>query len=380
MSLALSLLGCWGSPPAPSAPEPRPAERPARAAPPGEAPAHTPDVPRRAVVVKPGERREAWADARCNDGTPFAYTYRPGTEPIWVVNLAGGYFCEDQRLMCADRKPRLRTTLPPADGSETRRMKRQGVFGLDPSSNPIFASAHHVDAHYCSSDLWLGERTDRQPNSADPDGWYFSGRRNVAVLLDALQELHGLSDEPPHQVLLLGTSAGGAGVVGNLDQVIEALPRLAAEGRLKVVLDGSWVADLPADVQPPDADRWGPLHRACAQRLVSEGQDPVRCVIGTEWWPHVRQTGVPVLVQISGLDATQAPVFGIDQPDEQAAWRDTVRSSLSEVPWVFSGGHSYHVVAIDPLFTRGQPGRRFVDLLGRFWRGEEPEQVFFRYP
>ena len=258
-------------------------------------------------------------------------------------------------------------------------MKSEGIFSLAPGTNPTFATAHHVDAHYCSSDLWVGDRTDRQPNSADPEGWFFSGRRNVAVLFEALAELQGLTDAPDTQVLLLGTSAGGMGVVGNLDQAMAALPATAAAGRLRVVLDGSWVADLPTDPPPPDADRWGPLHSACAERLSAAGQDPVRCVIGTEWWPHVAPLGLPVLVQISGQDTTQVPVFGIDTPAERAAWQSTVRSSLQPVPWVFSGGHGYHVVAIDPLFHRGPHGQRFVDLLDRFWRDEPPEQRFFRY-
>ena len=366
------LLACSSSEAPPVAPVPPTAPRaaPVRVEP--QAPA------RQAIVVKPGERREAWADARCNDGTPFAYGYRPGTSDTWVINLSGGYFCEDQRSMCADRKPRLRTTVSTADGQPTR-MKRQGIFATDPAINPTFADAHHVDAHYCSSDLWVGTSLERQPNSADPDGWYFSGRRNVAVLLEALSELHGLRDDPTTGVLLLGTSAGGAGVVGNLDQVRAALPTVTEAGRLKVVLDGSWVADLPADVTPPDADRWGPLHRACAERLQADGVDPVRCVIGGQWWPHVETSGVPVLVQISGVDATQAPVFGIDTPAERAAWRQTVRTSLAPVPWVFSGGHSYHVVAIDPLFDKGRSPNRFVDVLGAFWRDEEPRHVFFRY-
>ena len=140
-------------------------------------------APREAVAVKPAERDERWVDARCNDGSPFAYRYRPGAPgaTTWVVNLAGGFFCDDQRAPCAERKPRLRTTLPAADGAPTP-MKSEGIFSLAPGTNPTFATAHHVDAHYCSSDLWVGDRTDRQPNSADPEGWFFSGRRNVAVL------------------------------------------------------------------------------------------------------------------------------------------------------------------------------------------------------
>ncbi len=337
-----------------------------------------PAAPGRAEVVKPAARREAWAKARCNDGTPFAYEIRPGASRTWVINLSGGFFCEDARALCSERRPRLVTTLPEVDGSSSG-TKRQGVFSTDRGVNPTFADATHVDAHYCSSDLWLGRSTERQPTTGDPErGWYFSGRENVRVLFEALRELHGL-DDARDRVLLLGTSAGGAGVVGNLDQVRAALPTAAADGRLKVVLDGSWVPPQPPDAALPDADRWGPVHEACDADLRARGEDPARCVYGPVWWPYVAATGVPVLVQLSGQDRTQAPVFGATAPEALAAWQARTRESLERLPWVFSGGHPYHVVAIEPLFSKGPDGFTFREVLDRFWAGGPPEQVFFRY-
>lgn len=355
-----------------SAPEPPPA-------PPEPAPRVAPEAG--AVVVKPATRRPEWQAARCNDGTPFAYTVRDGAAPTWVINLSGGYFCDDERAPCSERKPRLRSTRPEDDGAPAR-SKGDGIFSTDPSVNPTFASAHQVDAHYCSSDLWLGDSIERRPTTGDPvNGWYFSGRENVRVLLEALRELEGLDDaDPETRVLLLGTSAGGAGVVGNLDQWLAALPRTAAAGRLKVVLDGSWVPTLPPDVVLPDAARWGPVHPECDRDLRARGEDPRRCVYGTVWWPYVQRTGVPVLVQLSGLDRTQTPVFGVDTPEAQAVWQARVRQELGALPWVFSGGHAYHVVAIEDSFAKGADGRSLRELLDRFWTGGAPEQVFFRYP
>jgi hypothetical protein len=331
-------------------------------------------------VVKPAVRRDAWKAARCNDGTPFAYTIRPGTEPTWVVNLSGGFFCEDDHAPCSDRRRRLTTTVGQRDGAVPR-IVGEGVMSDDATVNPTFASAWRVDAHYCSSDLWLGSSTERQPTTGDPDtGWYFSGRENIRVLLDALHELHGLDDaDPDTRMLVVGTSAGGAGVVGNLDQVVAAVPNAAAVGRVKVVLDGSWVPTQPPEVALPDADRWGPVQAGCDQDLRDKGEDPGRCVFGPIWWPYVQPLGIPILVQLSGLDKTQTPVFGVETPEQQVAWRAATRATLEPLPWVFSGGHAYHVVATDPAFARGEPGKAFRDVLDRFWAGGPPEQVFFRY-
>ncbi len=340
------------------------------------------------VVVKPAERHPRFAHARCNDGTPFAYTIRRGSSDTWVVNLQGGFFCDDEQARCADRKRRLTTTVPEADGAVTT-MKHQGLFAPDPGANPTFAAATMVDAHYCSSDLWLGLSSDRRPTTGAPEGWYFSGRRNVRALFDSLIEHQGLDGSVPDtRLLLVGTSAGGAGVVGSLDWIRERLPELATSGRLKVVLDGSWVPAPPAGVALPRANAWGPVHEACDAALRARGEDPVRCILGREWWPWVARNGVPVLVQLSGLDRSQTPVFGISGAAAEAAWQQRVRESLQPVPWVFSGGHSYHVVAFGPRFGKGPPGRRFRDVLDRFWRTAPSrpgptargEQVFFRYP
>jgi hypothetical protein len=321
-----------------------------------------------------------WGKARCNDGTAFAYTWRQGREPTWVVHLSGGFFCDDARALCSDRKPRLRTTVADADAA-TVRGKGAGVLSADPSVNPTFAGAHLVDAHYCSSDLWLGNSVERRPNTGDPEGWYFSGRENVRVLLEGLAKLHGLDDtNDATRVLVVGSSAGGAGVVGNLDQFVAALPRTAAAGRLKVVLDGSWVPDLPPELPLPDAAKWGPVFPACDRDLRARGDDPRRCVVGKVWWPYVAATGVPVLVQISGLDQTQTPVFGVDTAEEKTVWRNRVRAELDTLPWVVSGGHPYHVVAAHEQFAAAPEGAdSFRDVLDRFWSNGPPERVFFRY-
>jgi len=332
------------------------------------APAEPPD--RTPQIVKPAARRDAWAEARCNDGTAFAYTWRPGLRPTWVINLSGGYFCEDATTPCAGRAPRLTTTVRGADGAAAPRMRTGGVFDPDPAANPTFAAAHHVDAHYCSSDLWLGRSTERRPTSGDPvRGWFFSGARNAEVLFDSLIALQGLDDDDRQtQVLFLGSSAGGAGVVAALDAVIARLPRTAADGRLKVVLDGSFVPRPPWEASLPDAARWGPIHPACPD---------TSCIYGPAWWPHVAQTGVPVLVQLSALDRTQTPVFGVKSSAQIAAWRDHTITQLRALPWVFSGGSAYHLVATDARFGKGTAGATFREVLDRFWAGAPPEQVFF---
>ncbi len=226
----------------------------------------------------------------------------------------------------------------------------------------------------------MGDGTERRPTSGDPvDGWYFSGRRNLAVLLRSLAR-RGLDEQDPDtRVLLVGTSAGGIGWIGNLDAIGAAFPHALPDDRVKLLLDGAWLPQQPAGTALPDAARWGHHLPSCADAQRARGADPARCVYGEIWWPIAQEMGLDVLVQLSGLDRSQTPVFGVTTPEARSRWRDRTRASLQALPWVFSGGHAYHVVATDPLFFKGPPGQRLSELLDRFWAGGEPAQVFFRY-
>jgi hypothetical protein len=324
-----------------------------------------------AVVVKPGLRQEHWQNARCNDGTPWSYAVRRQESSTWVIELAGGYFCDDEFLWCRDRRRPMTSSWPQPDGGRLP-MEGAGLFSTDPTINPTFARANHVLAHYCSSDLWLGTSSQRQPNSASSEGWWFAGRENARVLVEALRELEHLDDADPRtRILVVGTSAGGAGLVSNLDLFVQGFPQTAADGRLKIVLDGAWVRPPPDERLIPNVTRWGPL-RGCADRS---------CLFASSWWPGVKETGLPVLVAVSGLDITQTPLFEVDTPEEKLAWQSRVKASLVEqgVPWVFSASQPYHTVAFEPVFDKGPPGKTFREVLDRFWAGETPEQVFLGY-
>lgn len=348
----------------------------------GESSVLTEQSPRAAVVapatfeiVQPSARDAKWSDAVCNDGSPFALEVRDQGSDVWVISFSGGYFCDDEAVPCAARARRLTTTLPAKDG-QRRAEAREGVFSRNPLKNPTFHDANHVDLHYCSSDLWLGERTGRQATGASERGWHFAGRRNARAGLEYLKTA-GL--DPTDRILVIGYSAGGLGAVGNIDTLLDVYGEQHGRGALKIVLDGSWIPTWSTDAMPK-ANRWGPTHTACEQEKTSEGLDPLGCVFGPEWWPYVASTGVPILVQISGQDTTQMPAFGVDEAPDKQRWREAVRASLDGVPWVFSGGQPYHVLSHNRRFDKSAAEHgSFQQLLAEFWAGEPARQVFFNY-
>lgn len=118
-------------------------------------------------------------DAVCNDGTPAAYYFRRGQgtgSHRWVIHLQGGGMCYSVET-CQHRS----VSTPYLMTSTGLPSTRTGGGVLSPSShdNPDFFNANHVYVHYCSSDLWSGDRE----ATAESGGWHFRGRASSAPLL-----------------------------------------------------------------------------------------------------------------------------------------------------------------------------------------------------
>jgi hypothetical protein len=170
----------------------------------------------------------------------------------WVIWLAPGGSCDDNSDSCAERNPELTTTPPQADG-ELHSLNEGGLFNQDASLNPATATANHVFAYYCSSDLWTGNSLERHASSGDPvNGWYFSGHANVDAMMDMLVERYGLDDsDPTLQVLFGGSSAGRMGAAFNARRVAERLPSTWDLGHFRVLIDAGWMVDW-ANLDYPD--------------------------------------------------------------------------------------------------------------------------------
>lgn len=350
-----------------------------------------------AEVVKPADRDQSrWGDAVCNDGTPFAFTVQesPSGSTDWVIHLQGGGFCAD----CMRRNANLTTTIDGQDGAFVNE-RRGELFSRDETLNPTFYEANFVLAHYCSSDLWSGTKTEPTPVRLAPDtGWYFAGRLNVQAMMEVLTEQYGLDDANPEtRVLFAGSSAGGVGVLVNADLVAGFLPQTAAADRLKLVNDAGFTPDFSglrgienADeiAVSPAYDLWGSqLNPACEQAQVDAGERPANCILGAVSYPFIAgdapgSLGLPYLVQQSQLDTAALsrlmirPRLANDRVLD--AFREASLAALDGVAWAFSGGEPYHTLLPRDQWRMTSPdGVSFRDLLTRFWQGTTPEQVIW---
>jgi hypothetical protein len=265
-----------------------------------------------------------YPDAVCNDGTPAAFFLRRGTGDAarrWVIYLEGGGSCLTP-AGCAARPLELSSTagITRTDG-QTINVALQGVASADPTANPDFYDATFVQLNYCSSDLWSGDlgATAGAPET-DLRHWHFRGKRIVRGVFAELLRTHGLGDA--REVFLMGSSAGGAGTLGNIDEVAAALPPGV---RFVGMVDGAYGVEyppfdpvtgresttLPPTTGPALAQRfaaWSPIGDASCAATYGP-MDPT-CNVASRLLA-TQEIATPLLVVDSQLDSNQLADFGV---------------------------------------------------------------------
>lgn len=227
----------------------------------------------------------AFPDALCNDGTPAVLYYRPfrgdpSNRTRWAITLRGGGSCSSPETCaarwcaCSAGRPCDHTeivtgfSLDNMSGGGRRGNPGNGIHSRDPSHDNPIADYNQVQLVYCSSDLWTGlarsvRMTTRHPRRGDEVTFvaHFLGRAildaDLAVLRQdgapaLLYTADGGSVAMPDldeatEVLIAGDSAGGAGVIHNLDairtlleehHVGEGTPRV--QGLIDAVVGPDW--------------------------------------------------------------------------------------------------------------------------------------------
>lgn len=336
------------------------------------------------TVIRPAERDpERWGAARCNDGTATSVAYRasPTGSRAWVVRVNGGFYCDDAVLLCSRRPAHETTALGPTgrpipDGGRWSNQE-YGLFLRDPEKNPLW-DANQAILDYCTSDVWLGEATERRPTTGSPDGWYFTGRHAFRAGLGSLETVGFDPAHPETRLLVVGQSAGGVGLTANLPALQDLYPDLIAGQRLKVVFDGAWIAPVPIDDRLR-LNTWGSLLAPCEADRRTAGEDPVSCLFGPVWYPYWAASGIDLLVAQSGLDVTQAKHLGVEGALGRGELRDRTRATLEGVPRVVSGGFAYHLIAFDRSTSDTAMGRALFESVDALWQGREAHPVFHRY-
>lgn len=194
-----------------------------------------------------------YTDAKCNDDSDSILYFRPGRGAglsHWLIELEGGGACRTAQE-CADRFCQMQAFNSAGHehmSSNEYLAQRQSIAatGVQSLTQGPFEDYNHVFIHYCSSDIWSGTAvTQIGTASAPPDhttdvtfSTRFAGDAILRAAIRVLRRdgvpplvftLDGASltlpdlDDATGNVILAGGSAGGFGVIRQLDRVVADL-------------------------------------------------------------------------------------------------------------------------------------------------------------
>ncbi len=208
-----------------------------RSGPSGQAGQATPALQRHDLDTK------RFPNAICNDGSPAMLFFRPyegeANRDKWVIGLAGGGGCASPQE-CADRWCGVDTNFD-SDNMSTdfagNAASADGIF-VRRAENP-FANWNHVFVRYCSSDMWAGRGASLKVSATDPAtgkpvefAIAMTGSNVLDAALTTLKQAPGIAPltyvrtrttmpdlDNAREVVFAGGSAGGLGIINNLDRV-----------------------------------------------------------------------------------------------------------------------------------------------------------------
>lgn len=209
-----------------------------------------------------------YPDAICNDGTPAIMYVRAASTPAarnsWVIHMQAGGACSDYEV-CMQRwcgigpyeADKMTSRFAPAVANAS------GIFARGATN--AFSPANQVYLYYCSSDSWMGRRSDAVLD--DPAGQlpsfrlHFRGHDILEAAARALaagvrsddgtETLPSLTNAT--QVLFSGSSAGSNGLTSSLDWWATKVPNATVVAGMLDAICMPLVEDI---TDPAIAAKW----------------------------------------------------------------------------------------------------------------------------
>ncbi|XP_024616398.1 palmitoleoyl-protein carboxylesterase NOTUM [Neophocaena asiaeorientalis asiaeorientalis] len=313
-----------------------------------------------------GQRWQRWS--RASPGTdPSATGAQPlSTRPVCSLLLPGlpGSPASQRDRQGAQSSPlhapsHQKDPLPlssPATGT--------GILSSQPEENPHWWNANMVFIPYCSSDVWSGASSKSEKNE-----YAFMG---ALIIQEVVRELLGKGLSGAKVLLLAGSSAGGTGVLLNVDRVAEQLEELGYPAiQVRGLADSGWFLDNKQyrrtdcidtiTCAPTEAIRrgiryWNGVVPERCRRQFKEGEE-WNCFFGYKVYPTLR---CPVFVVQWLFDEAQLTVDNVHltgQPVQEGQWLyiqnlgRELRNTLKDVPASFAPACLSHEIIIRSHWT-----------------------------
>ncbi|XP_030067933.1 palmitoleoyl-protein carboxylesterase notum2-like [Microcaecilia unicolor] len=180
----------------------------------------------------------------CNDGTTAGYYLREAKgNKFWIIFLEGGWCCYN-RETCDARYKNIRRLMSSSEWPQTKR--GTGILSAHLDENPHWWNANTVFVPYCSSDVWSGTQ---------PKGRHEYAFMGSLIIREVIKDLVPKGIKQAKVVMLAGTSAGGTGVLLNIDRVAALLEELEAEAvQVRGLVDSGWFLDVKPSRQADCVD------------------------------------------------------------------------------------------------------------------------------
>ncbi|XP_063286396.1 palmitoleoyl-protein carboxylesterase notum2-like [Pelobates fuscus] len=177
----------------------------------------------------------------CNDGTTAGYYLREAKgNKRWIIFLEGGWCCYNKET-CDVRYKSAKRLMSSSEWPPTR--KGTGILSAKHSENPHWWNLNAVFVPYCSSDIWSGNVSKSQSDYA------FMGSM---IIQEVIRDLVPKGIKQAKVIILAGSSAGGAGVLMNIDRVTAMVEELTGDnGQVRGLIDSGWFID-PKNAKPSD--------------------------------------------------------------------------------------------------------------------------------
>ncbi|KAJ8910753.1 hypothetical protein NQ315_017210 [Exocentrus adspersus] len=282
----------------------------------------------------------------CNDGSQAGFYLRKShTSKKWIIFLEGGWYCYDHHS-CRNRWLKQRHYMTSSQWPDTRDVG--GILSPKAKENPFWWNVNHVFVPYCTSDSWSGSKP-----ASSSQMFSFMGS---SVVLQVVRDLIPLGLENSTDLLLTGSSAGGTGVMINLDFIQEYLHEQLQLKQIHVsgVTDSGWFLDrtpyAPTNKPAVEAIRkgmemWqGKVPRRCREEYLRE---PWRCYFGYRLYPTLK---AELFVFQWLFDEAQMDADNVGAPVTKQQWDyihkmgDALRQSFENVSAVFAPSCISHSV------------------------------------
>eukprot|EP00794_Sanderia_malayensis_P000579 gene579-1239_t len=171
----------------------------------------------------------------CNDGSAAGYYFRRRAgSRNWLIYLEGGGYCYNKET-CKQRKYMSKYFSLVSLRPSSKDKLVSGILSTNKNTNPLWWNANHVYVPYCSSDIWTGN------NRSNGKGFSFLGARIIDAVVDDLWKRRDLTKAT--NLTMAGSSAGGTGVMFNIDRVGDNLEKRGSKVDVRGIVDSGWFLD-----------------------------------------------------------------------------------------------------------------------------------------